>query len=173
MIRQRQRREARGKDSRGRGAPEGRRRALPGGGDGNAPRAPRHLPGTGAGRAAEDHLLKPARVSGGRAGALGCSAAEPRAPSPDNGHGGDPDADPRPPAAAGPATAPAQLAAAGPAAHAPSERACAEGGEAEEGALPRLARGRGGGRRRGAERPGQRWDLPWVEIRAVPGVRST
>lgn len=44
----------------------------------------------------------------------------------------------RPPAAAGPAAAPAHLSAAGPAAHARSERACAGRGEAEEGAVPVL-----------------------------------
>lgn len=49
---------------------------------GSAQRALRHLRGAGAARAAADHLLKPAQGSSGRAGALGCGAAEPPGPFP-------------------------------------------------------------------------------------------
>lgn len=106
-----------------------------------APRAPGHLPGQGSSGAA-DHLLKPARVSGGRAGALGCSAAEPPSPGPLPQTMGTAatrmQTRARPPAAAGPAAAPAHPCAARPAAPAPPARACASRGEAEEGAVPVL-----------------------------------
>lgn len=122
VIHQRRQGEPRGNDSQGR-LRDDDEPARPV--QGRPPETPHPLR-AGTGRAAADHLLKPAQVSGGRVGALGCTATK-SGPLPQTMDTAATRMQTRTRlfAAAGSAGAPARLPATGTSAHARLERACA------------------------------------------------